>query len=429
MTIELSGYTKFLSEIQNCLKQTQDEIINTVTRQKVVMSWQIGQLIDGHLKKNNRAGYGEKLFAQLEQDISISQRVLYKMRSFYQSYPKLPKDDNKLNWSHYQLLSNIKEKDKRKYFESLAQQQNLDVRTLEYEIKNSEPQDKKSAAEKTKKNSKKVTTKPEKVVLTKLRPERGKLFSYPILKLSAEQKNYIDLGFKIFREAEGKLPQDAKIVDATKVEDGYIYKKSSNNARKLNTYLAQLERVVDGDTIHVLIDLGFKTKHSEILRLAKINAPEISTVEGKRSSDFLKRTLENIPFLIIRTFQTDIYGRYIADVFLPTKTSPNFSSPDFAYKNFASKNFEVVQSKTSNAAAKKEQDLPLKVESAQNKISENSAQKEQILQFQSELSQLPKNLDAAFAAAKKGKIDLQQIADEGVYLNQLLLESGVVETY
>jgi hypothetical protein len=107
------------------------------------MSWQIGQSLDVHLHKNNRAGYGEKLFDQLAQDIAISKRDLYRMRSFYQAYPTLPKNDSNLNWSHYRALSNLKEKSQRKYFEKLTQQQNWDVKTLEFEIKNVEPGQKK----------------------------------------------------------------------------------------------------------------------------------------------------------------------------------------------------------------------------------------------------------------------------------------------
>ncbi len=53
--------------------------------------------------------------------------------------------------------------------------------------------------------------------------------------------------------------------------------------------------------------------------LAKINAPEAETFEGKKSSDELKKILADVPFLIVKTNKTDIYGRYVADVFLAGK--------------------------------------------------------------------------------------------------------------
>ncbi len=77
--------------------------------------------------------------------------------------------------------------------------------------------------------------------------------------------------------------------------------------------------MVDGDTLQVNLDLGFKIEHREILRLAKINASEFDTVEGKLSAEALRKILKDVPFLIIKTNKTDIYGRYIADVFLATR--------------------------------------------------------------------------------------------------------------
>ncbi len=81
--------------------------------------------------------------------------------------------------------------------------------------------------------------------------------------------------------------------------------------------------MVDGDTIHVTLDLGFKILHKEILRLAKINAPEATTFEGKKATEALKEILKTAPFLIVKTNKTDIYGRYIADVFFGDHTQTN----------------------------------------------------------------------------------------------------------
>jgi len=73
---------------------------------------------------------------------------------------------------------------------------------------------------------------------------------------------------------------------------------------------------VDSDTIHAIIDLGFKTYHRQILRLQGVYAAELQTAEGEVASQKLSATLKDVPFLIIRTSQIDIYGRYVADVFL-----------------------------------------------------------------------------------------------------------------
>ena len=109
------------------------------------------------------------------------------------------------------------------------------------------------------------------------------------------------------------------MVESVKNGEKISLKKSKLNSDQLHTYKAYLDRVVDGDTIHVTLDLGFKIRHKEILRLAKINAPEAETFEGKKSSDALKKILAEVPFLIVKTNKTDIYGRYVADVFLAGK--------------------------------------------------------------------------------------------------------------
>ena len=128
--ITLNNYTKLLLEIKNYIQEAQ----NKVTREKVVLSWQIGKIIDEHLSKNIKSNYGEKLFDQLEQDINIAKKMLYKMRNFYQSYPTLPKDDNKLNWSHYRILSGIKKDQERKYFEDLTKEQGWGTNRLQQEV-------------------------------------------------------------------------------------------------------------------------------------------------------------------------------------------------------------------------------------------------------------------------------------------------------
>lgn len=57
MQISLKNYHKPLSEIQKIIAKTKQNIVKAVDYQKVVMSWQIGKILDEHLLKNNRAEY------------------------------------------------------------------------------------------------------------------------------------------------------------------------------------------------------------------------------------------------------------------------------------------------------------------------------------------------------------------------------------
>lgn len=87
-------------------------------------------------------------------------------------------------------------------------------------------------------------------------------------------------------------------------------------------YKATVDRVVDGDTIVVLIDLGFTTwRHTQWLRLARIDAPEVHTVtrdEGLAATAFLRELLPPGQQLIVETIRDkhDSFKRYLAELWL-----------------------------------------------------------------------------------------------------------------
>jgi len=156
---------------------------------------------------------------------------------------------------------------------------------------------------------KKTATKKSDQKIPQLKVNRGKVFNYKI-----SGANEIDLGFNIFLTLKHSF-KAGEIVTVKKKGEKYFLKKSDLKLVQIHTYKAELERVVDGDTIHAKLDLGFGIKHHEILRLAQINAPEIATKEGKKSAANLKKILKDLPLLIVKTNKTDIYGRYVADIF------------------------------------------------------------------------------------------------------------------
>jgi len=85
--------------------------------------------------------------------------------------------------------------------------------------------------------------------------------------------------------------------------------------RDLFTYKAYVERVVDGDTLRVQIDLGFGQWPRQYLRLRGIDTPERNTPEGKIAKAFVEKELRGVSHLIIKSSHTDKYDRYLADVF------------------------------------------------------------------------------------------------------------------
>lgn len=87
------------------------------------------------------------------------------------------------------------------------------------------------------------------------------------------------------------------------------------------TYEAVVARIVDGDTIVVNVDLGFDVSHKTYVRLARINAPEMSTTEGvvARSALYAKLGAGPVyPQVRIKSSKNgyDRYHRWLAEVWL-----------------------------------------------------------------------------------------------------------------
>ncbi len=88
-------------------------------------------------------------------------------------------------------------------------------------------------------------------------------------------------------------------------------------------YACTVERVVDGDTIDVTLDLGFDILHKCRVRLYGIDTPESRTrdkdekVRGKMAGAFLKEAIEDGEKVVIQTKLKDSkgkYGRVLGDV-------------------------------------------------------------------------------------------------------------------
>lgn len=87
-------------------------------------------------------------------------------------------------------------------------------------------------------------------------------------------------------------------------------------------YKARLVRVVDGDTLILEFDLGFKIHVQHTVRLLGINTPEIigeQHVAGKLAKqaviDALSHSVGDLTVKTHKPAKKDMYGRYIAEVF------------------------------------------------------------------------------------------------------------------
>ena len=90
-------------------------------------------------------------------------------------------------------------------------------------------------------------------------------------------------------------------------------------------YVRKVENVVDGDTIDVLIDLGFDILFASRVRLAGIDTPESRTKDlaekalGLEAKEYLKKHLKDAKSVVIKTEKMDSsekYGRILGWVYI-----------------------------------------------------------------------------------------------------------------
>ena len=90
-------------------------------------------------------------------------------------------------------------------------------------------------------------------------------------------------------------------------------------------FVKEVKNMVDGDTIDVVIDLGFDILFASRVRLAGIDTPESRTTDkaekalGIEAKEYLKKQLKDAKSVVIRTEKMDSsekYGRILGWVYI-----------------------------------------------------------------------------------------------------------------
>lgn len=88
-------------------------------------------------------------------------------------------------------------------------------------------------------------------------------------------------------------------------------------------YNATVDRVIDGDTVVVIIDLGFRASMKISIRLYGIDTPELKNPNntGKVAKKYLQDRLPQGTPIIINTFKNkyDKYGRWLGELWLESE--------------------------------------------------------------------------------------------------------------
>ena len=83
-------------------------------------------------------------------------------------------------------------------------------------------------------------------------------------------------------------------------------------------YLCRVLRVVDGDTVDLVVDLGFDVALQLRVRLFGVDTPERGQPGWKEATDFVSSWVASAltPVFTVRTFKDkkEKYGRYLASV-------------------------------------------------------------------------------------------------------------------
>jgi endonuclease YncB( thermonuclease family) len=92
-----------------------------------------------------------------------------------------------------------------------------------------------------------------------------------------------------------------------------------------------VDRVIDGDTLKVIIDVGFPGPSGaqagtggivvyDKLRLRGINCPELGTPDGDKAKRYVEKLLPPGSRIILKSHKSgvDKYGRFVVDTFYKT---------------------------------------------------------------------------------------------------------------
>lgn len=333
-----------------------------VRRSLVVAGWNTGRdIVLVEQKGERRAARNERLLQKLSADLTtrlgsgFSVQSLRRMRQFYLDNPKRS-PASVITWAHHIELLPIRDKTKRLELEKRAEQEELDRNSLRVLVRHEMVRE--EVAENLARRTPGVAGIPtpgvERVEPPDLLPvpKLGLLNTYQIR--AAEDVGWpekgvllLDRGFRSYcpltpTESKGlkagdivgpntnsieaerrlgpsKLPLWKKIKSldewtGTKLRKIMIESRGASPKSLLYTYRAYLQKVIDGDTLWVVLDTGVRNVMREKLRLRGIDCPEVDTVEGKAAKKFVENLLRDVPSLTILSSQNATYDRFEADV-------------------------------------------------------------------------------------------------------------------
>ena len=267
--------------------------------------WNVGRYIAKHfLKHQERAEHGTNFYEKLAKDTGRDVSTLQRSVQFYRTYP-IPVPGRELTWGHYRRLMTVKDKGQRKKLEDQILQKKWNTKKVQEYL-----------------NAKRELAAPENgdKPIAQLKFTRGRLNIYQIVQanktLAEKNPLVLDLGFRL----QYVLPKNAprlKENDCVEERSDGTFQKVEASQDELFTYKAEVDRIIDGDTLLASFDFDCEVSISQKLRLRGIDCPEMDSDEGKKAKRFVESRLKDCDFIIVKTYKdrSDKFDRYLADIF------------------------------------------------------------------------------------------------------------------
>ena len=167
---------------------------------------------------------------------------------------------------------------------------------------------------------------------------RGGVNTFALVEEEEEKELLVDLGFRLHRGFARIKSLRLKKDDCVQIRDDHFSKTAAVPKEQLFTYRAEVKKIIDGDTLIARVHLNFRLFIVQKFRLRGIDCPEIDTPEGRHAKRFVEERLNGLDFIVIKTHKdtTDKYDRYLADVFYsPSQKQktlePSVNTPAFRF--------------------------------------------------------------------------------------------------
>ncbi len=135
-----NSYNKLLADLRAIIASGRGRAETAINAEMVATYWRIGErIVREEQGGQERAGYGERLLAQLGKTLSrefgrgFAEQSLRAMRQFYTTYPNRSAVRSDLGWTHYRTLMRLPD-DQRDFYAHLAVTGRWSSRELERQI-------------------------------------------------------------------------------------------------------------------------------------------------------------------------------------------------------------------------------------------------------------------------------------------------------